>query len=275
MARSQIAQSSAGTGGPLFAASATGFGGPASTWRQTARPVAPLVRRTPSEQVIEDRPERVDVALGAVQIALPARLLGRHVRGRPEHVAVPSDVRARQRDVVFHGGLADLRIAVRDAPSQAPVHHQDLAELADHEVLGLEVAMDDPAAVGVADGLADARERVHEPAKRPPRRRLAEPFGARRRVDLGDDLAEGATAHLLHREPEAPVGELAAIVDGDDPGCWSSAVSWASAKKRARIEVDSTNSQRSTFIASTRPNRVSRMRRTSPEAPPAIRPRSS
>ena len=108
--------------------------------------------------------------------------------------------------------------AAPHAPRQAPVHHQHLAELADHEVVGLEIAVHHPAAVGERDRLADAREGVEEAAERPPRGRLEEAVGPGGAVDLVDDRAQGAPAHLFHREPEPPVAELALVVDGDDAG---------------------------------------------------------
>jgi hypothetical protein len=40
-----------------------------------------------------------------------------------------------------------------DAAGDAPVHQADLAVAADHDVLGLDVAVDDAALVGVVEGL--------------------------------------------------------------------------------------------------------------------------
>ena len=41
---------------------------------------------------------------------------------------------------------------------QAPVHHQHFAVLAEHDVLGLEVAMNDAARVGEADGVGHLQQ---------------------------------------------------------------------------------------------------------------------
>ena len=56
------------------------------------------------------------------------------------------------------------RVASPEDLGQAPVHHLDLAEGPDHDVLRLEVAVDDAAGVGVGDGLADLLEHGEEPA---------------------------------------------------------------------------------------------------------------
>ena len=160
----------------------------------------------------------------------PRACSGGHVGRGAEHVAVlgePGGGGARVgRDVVVErhrlgrevdGDEAGEAVAlVVDAAGQAPVHHQDLAELADHEVVGLEVAVHHAAAVGEGHGLADAGEGVEEAAERPPGGRLHEAVGPGRLVHLFDDGAQGAAAHLLHGEPEAGVGQHAVIVDGDD-----------------------------------------------------------
>ena len=46
----------------------------------------------------------------------------------------------------------------------APVHDLDLAEVADHDVRRLQVAVDHPLRVGVADGLGDLLEDREQPA---------------------------------------------------------------------------------------------------------------
>ena len=84
---------------------------------------------------------------------------GRHVhRGPdqrpfdgPQHIADLESVR-------IENGSFDLLFAGPIDPGQAPVHDEDLAELPDHDVLGLEVAVDDPPAVGVADGVDHLEE---------------------------------------------------------------------------------------------------------------------
>ena len=85
-------------------------------------------------------------------------LLGAHVSRRPHQVAV--------------GGQGQVRPLPQRQPEvhhQGPAHLQALAAVGpltgDHDVAGLEVAMDDAPAVGVIDGLGDVRQQ---------RRRLAE-----------------------------------------------------------------------------------------------------
>ena len=53
-----------------------------------------------------------------------------------------------------------------DALGQAPVEHDDLAEVAQHDVLALQVAVDDPPRMRVSHGVADAdecRQQVDQP----------------------------------------------------------------------------------------------------------------
>ena len=49
---------------------------------------------------------------------------------------------------------------------QAPVHDVDLAEVADHDVGRLQVAVDHAARMGIGQGIADADEDVQQPAQR-------------------------------------------------------------------------------------------------------------
>ena len=49
---------------------------------------------------------------------------------------------------------------------QAPVHDVDLAEIADHDVGRLQIAMDHAARMGVGQGVADVDEDVQQPAQR-------------------------------------------------------------------------------------------------------------
>ncbi len=158
-----------------------------------------------------------------MQIALPGGLLRRHVRGRAQHVTVLREPRAGgagRSAIALERSAAVAALArgrlVEEPPAEAPVHHEHVAELADHHVVGLEIAVDDPAAVRVRDGLADARERVDEAAEGPARSRLVEARAGGGRVHLLDRLAERAASDLAHGEPEAAVVEPAPVVDSDD-----------------------------------------------------------
>ena len=68
-----------------------------------------------------------------------------------------------------HRGLFVRSLATLGAPlehlREAPVDDLHLAEGADHDVRGLEVAMDDAARMGVGDGLAHLLEDREEPAE--------------------------------------------------------------------------------------------------------------
>ena len=87
--------------------------------------------------------------------------------------------------------------AARDAEVE-DLHH---AVLADHHVLGLDVAMDEPALVRRLERARD----VDEPAQRRGERQLG----------AADELAERRPDHVFHREVEA-AGGLADVEDRDD-----------------------------------------------------------
>ena len=75
------------------------------------------------------------------------------------------------------------RLRRADDLGQAPVHHQRLAVVAQHDVRRLQVAVHDAPAVGVVDGVAD----VDEPAQQlpPPPTWAAWPPGAEEQPDRG------------------------------------------------------------------------------------------
>ena len=110
----------------------------------------PLERRPPREELVEDRPEGEDVAAGVGPLA--ARLLRRHVLGRADDETVG---RQRRRALAAVGGDGlDLREAeVEDPHAPLPV---------DHDVRGLDVAVEEP---GVVDG-GEPLGRLHDPAGR-------------------------------------------------------------------------------------------------------------
>ena len=84
--------------------------------------------------------------------------------------------------------------------SQAPVHHEDFAELAQHDVFGLEVAMDDATGVSEADRVGRAHQNVEV---------LGERF-------LRHDLQPGSPLHLLHGIEQVPLRVCTDIVNRHD-----------------------------------------------------------
>ena len=101
------------------------------------------MQRLAGEDLEQDRAERVDVGRRC-RPSCAAHLLGRHVAGRAEH-------RAGLRRAVERSAVADREAASSRSPVEhardAPVEHVDLAEVAEHDVRRLEIAMDDAARV--------------------------------------------------------------------------------------------------------------------------------
>ncbi len=99
----------------------------------------------------------------------------------------------------------------RDHLGEPPVHDLDLAVGADHDVLGLEVAVDDAALVCEEDRAGDLDEHLEEPEERELAHglRLARPH-------IPHDLGERSPADELHREEEAPLVVEADLVDRND-----------------------------------------------------------
>ena len=147
-------------------------------------------------QRIAPRPKTSDALADLVDGA--DRLFRRHVGGGAE------DGAGGGFGIVGRIRVADLRAEIRDRVGvvssesggstpparqnlrEAPVHHLHFAERADHHVERLQVAVDDAAAVGVADGVADVFEDGDEV------RRV--------RVRVLDVVGERAALHELHRE---------------------------------------------------------------------------
>jgi hypothetical protein len=132
------------------------------------------------DQLVQGRAQRVDVA--ALVAALAAGLFGRHVRGRAQH-------RAGQ----------GQRRAAAGHPGHPEVGDPDMGVPLEEQVLGLDVPVDDAAAVGVVDGV----DRLDQQLDRAPGR--------------GHQLAHRAPADQLHGQVVAAL-LLAHLVDGDDVG---------------------------------------------------------
>ena len=110
-------------------------------------------------------------------------------------------------------GLADPQLGVGAGPKRedlgaAPVHDVDLAEAADEDVAGLDVAVEDAAAVGEGDGVAGLEEDGEASVQA-----LGVAGGPG-----GDELVEALAGEQLHREEEAALGIAAELVDRCDVG---------------------------------------------------------
>ena len=140
-------------------------------------------RQAAAEQLVEHGGQRVHV--GGRGELLAERLLGSHVRGRTEHLARAG---GHRRGAADH--LGDPEVGHLDGPGRG-----------EQDVVGLDVAVEDPLAVGVVQRAAGG----------------------------GDDAARGlggdalAVEALPHRAPgqqlhdeQAEAGVLHVVVDGDD-----------------------------------------------------------
>ena len=152
--------------------------------------------RRPAGQQLEEH------AAGGVQVGarvdgLALGLLGREVLRRADDGL----------------GLGHRRVGVGHRAGDAEVHDLDGAVVGDHDVRGLDVAVDDAVAVAVGEGVEDPLGD-------------AEGLGRRQRAALGEDLAQGPAVDVLHDDeghldlgaPALDEGVLAVVVDGDDGG---------------------------------------------------------
>ena len=90
---------------------------------------------------------------------------------------------------------------------QAPVHHEDLAKAADHDIRGLQVAVDDTPDVSVGHRQADLLEDAQEPRLLLSRARA-----------VRQQNSQGAALDQLHGEIRPLIGEGAELVDRDHSG---------------------------------------------------------
>ena len=152
--------------------------------------------------------DRLEVALGLLGAHVHRRAEQGAVVGRGEAAARVGGACARVARVVGDGGFVAAQVLGVLGLGQAPVEYDGLAELADHDVLGLDVAVDDAAAVRVRDGVAEVGV-------------VADELHARAQAVAFDGLQRGgevAAAHDLHRVVEGAVGAGAELVHGHDVG---------------------------------------------------------
>ncbi len=170
------------------------------------------IRRPPGQDLVEHRPQAPDVRALVDGIDLAAGLFGAHV--------------GRGADGRAGGGFAGIGllqvaqlaldvvgpdVALAGHLGHAPIQHHRLAELADHDVVGLDVAVDHAARVSESDRLAHVPEGAQQ--LEPLFQRLAglELAGQGVAAHEAHGVVEGAVlaaAHLVHRH-DAGVLELA------------------------------------------------------------------
>ena len=185
-------------------------GRPLSHLLHDVHAVRAVVGRAAGQDGVEDGAQAVDVAGRRQPVDLPTRLLGRHVGGGARHGPDDGGVGPVHAAVRDDGVLVSWRGSIlRHDFRQPPVHDQDLTEVSDHDVAGLEVAVDDPAGVGKGHRLTDVVEGADETSEGP----LTGPA-----MVLDDDLLEGEAPDLLHREVLAAVAQFPQLVHGDDAG---------------------------------------------------------
>jgi len=103
------------------------------------------VWQAPGEHLEEEHAEGVYVGGGPLFGQVAVRLFRRSIRRRT-------------------GGTLAFGCAgvVHASPRNAPIHDEDLTEFADHDVFGLQVAVNDADAMGMSDGIADAGKNVEQ-----------------------------------------------------------------------------------------------------------------
>ncbi len=166
------------------------------------------MERGQRQELEEDGAERVDVGARVELGDLPEGLLRRHVAEGPEDAPRAGVDLVRARIAHREGG-----VGVRELLQlgQAPVEHVDLAEVAEHDVGGLEIAVEHAARVGEIHRQADGGEGGEEAAAR----ELARHLGALL-AQAAEDLAERHPAEALHGEIHGAGLVDAEVVDGDD-----------------------------------------------------------
>ena len=129
-------------------------------------------------------------------------LLGRHKRRGPRDIADLGLIGTQWSR--WRGVFKDNVGLIRDL-AESPVHHQHLAEGADHHVGRLDVAVQHSSAVGEGNGVADLTKDE-------------EPFDQRAGCVGVDPLGEGLPNHFFHGEKGTAGWFAADVVDGHHIG---------------------------------------------------------
>ncbi len=185
-----------------------------------------LERRLERENLVENRPQPVDIGPVIQLVCLPGSLLGRYVRRRAHDRPVERQQRAARplgdpAPPKIERARSCGRIGVPRHLGQAPVHHLHLAELPDHQVGRLEVSMDHTPAMGKRQGVADLAEDAQQLDQRlapgsvlvdrQPSAGRAWPAlsagqqGALEPALLGQHTSQVLALHTLHREVDLSV----------------------------------------------------------------------
>ncbi len=144
--------------------------------------------RAAGDRLVDHEADGEQVAPGVARLA--GRLLGAHVARGPDH--------ARAREAAALAGRREVARA-----GQAEVEEPDVVVVPDHDVVGLEVAVDDLPAVGLGHGVEDlADDLAHAPG--------------RERPLVLQELPQGPTRAEVHQDVEAAVGGLAELADLGD-----------------------------------------------------------
>lgn len=157
------------------------------------------MRHPAGQQVIQRRTQAIDVRRWRQFVVPTLGLLGAHVGGRTDGRSHLRRRRVRPVNGVGHHSGRQRHVLVRtDHLGQAPVDHQRLAELAEHDVRRFQVAMDHAFAMRVVDCVAH----MQEPREQLPQ--LRNPFPARQfyspaSVKAVEHLQKAFTANEPHR----------------------------------------------------------------------------
>jgi hypothetical protein len=229
------------------------------------RHVAPGVVGAQREQLKQDEPQGVHVGGGADAVVLAHELFGRHVLGGAHEGALAGESGlevGRGGEAAVGGGLVD------DDAGEPPVEDVHLAEVAEHDVRGLEVAVQHAAAVRERHREARARERREELAPRIRRERVS---GSPLRNIHSTSWNVTPRSRFIVKYI-APSGAMPKSYTGTMAGCSSCPCTRASRSKRRTTSGRVMWSGRMTLSATSRPMCRSLQTRTSPMPP---RPRSS
>ena len=179
------------------------------------------------QQVVKRRAQAVDIAGWPHPIEPARRLLWTHVRRRAQRLPGARQLRIR-RGQYRVGGAFEVRFLALLAPCllpaahglrQAPVHDQRFAELAEHDVARLQIAVQHAAAVRIGNGVADGDKPIKQLAKF----EIALCRAKRGGVKAFDGLLEAVAADEAHGVVRPAIGILAEGVDRHDAGMFQTA----------------------------------------------------